>query len=125
MPYRGQQTAVAVHLFSPPQAGKRPLVCLTGGVDTGKFELHRLAWILARCANLTVAAMDMPGTAESEVNLAPDSDVIYRGVLSELAQALDCGRTAIIGLSFGDHWAAKLGRSKAVDAAINIGGPVG
>ena len=30
VPYRGQQTAVAVHLFSPPQAGKRPLVCLTG-----------------------------------------------------------------------------------------------
>lgn len=38
-----------VHVYRPKRTGDYPLVCLTGGVDTGKMELRRFA--LARCTD--------------------------------------------------------------------------
>ena len=125
VPYRGATTPVAAHLFSP--RGKRgaaaPLVILSGGVDTWKMELHRIALLFVRLGGFRVAAIDMPGTGESAIPLAPDADEVYRGVLAGTRGG--SARTASFGLSAGGPWAAKLVLTGAVDAGVDLGGPVG
>lgn len=111
---------ISIHLYAPSSAGDQPLVLLSGGVDTGKMELHRLAYLLAKIGRFRVAAMDMPGTGENRMALTADAENIYRDLLATLAPT---GRKAIIGVSFGGHWAAKLALLGAVDAAVNLGGP--
>jgi esterase FrsA len=125
VPYRGGTTRVAVHQYWPraESPGARPLLCLSGGVDMFKIETHRIATIFARLGGLEVVVLDMPGTGESEIALAPDVDEIYRGVLDAFAKPPR--KRAIFGISFGGHWSAKLGLQGAVDAAIDCGGPLG
>ena len=126
LPYRGGKTSAAVHRFWPKgeaEPGSLPLLCLSGGVDMFKMETHRIATIFARMGGLEVVVLDMPGTGESQIALAADADEIYRGVLEHFAPPPR--KRAIFGISFGGHWAAKLGLAGAVDAAINCGGPIG
>ncbi|RAS15792.1 alpha/beta fold hydrolase [Paraburkholderia bryophila] len=115
-------TRIPIHLYRPKQRGDYPLVCLTGGVDTGKMELHRFALALARYGRFTVAAMDMPGTGETDMPLRADCDSVYRAVLTQIGGR---AKKAIVGISFGGHWAAKLALQGEVDAAIDWGGPIG
>jgi esterase FrsA len=110
------------HVYQPRQRGEYPVVCLTGGVDTGKMELHRLALAFALYGRFTVVALDMPGTGETDTPLQPTSDRLYRTVLSRFEGR---HKKAIVGVSFGGHWAAKLALRNEVDAAIDWGGPVG
>lgn len=111
-----------VHVYAPKPRGDYPVVCLTGGVDTGKMELHRLALALAIYGRFTVVVMDMPGTGETNTALRSDSHHVYRTVLSGFAGRR---KKAIVGVSFGGHWAAKLALLGEVDAAIDWGGPIG
>lgn len=113
--------AVPVHLYAPGAASQLPLVLLSGGVDTGKMELHRLAYILAQAGRFRVAAIDMPGTGETRVPLTAAAEGIYQELLAVLAPS---GPKAVLGVSFGGHWAAKLALLGAVDGAIDLGGPV-
>jgi esterase FrsA len=57
--------------------------------------------------------------------LTPSADQILVGVVHELADRLGAERTSFFGISFGGHWAAKLALTGDVDAAIDLGGPVG
>ncbi|KWD10624.1 hypothetical protein WM34_08940 [Burkholderia ubonensis] len=116
------QVRFPVHVYRPKRRGDCPVVCVTGGVDTGKMELHRLALALAMFGRFTVVAMDMPGTGEMTVSLQPDSHQVYRSVLSGFGGQR---RKAMLGVSFGGHWAAKLALLGEVDAAVNWGGPIG
>jgi esterase FrsA len=125
VPFDGGQTPVPVHLFRRRRAAGRSLVALSGGVDTWKVELHRLAVATARATGLTVAALDMPGTGESRVPLSPDSDRVLAGAIGQLARLERAERTGFFGISFGGHWAAKLALTGRVDAAVDLGGPVG
>ena len=101
-------------------------MCLSGGVDTCKMEIHRLALALALLGGFLVAAIDMPGTGESSVALAADSEEIYLGVLNQLKKEAGTRcKTGVVGVSFGGHWSAKLALLEAVDAAVDVGGPVG
>lgn len=109
-----------VHLYAPTANGNQPLVLLSGGVDTGKMELHRLACLLAKIGRFRVAAIDMPGTGESGMALTADADAIYQELLAALAPT---ARKAVLGVSFGGHWAAKLALLGQVDAAVDLGGP--
>jgi esterase FrsA len=116
---------VPVHLFGPRRTKSAPLVLLSGGVDTGKMELHRLAIGLA-LSGLRVAAIDMPGTGETAGPLSPGSHGVYVQVLDALSR--DGSRPlkrGILGISFGGHWAAKLALLGVVDAAVDVGGPIG
>jgi len=112
--------SIPIHLYAPTDTGREPLVLFSGGVDTGKMEMHRLALALAKVGRFRVAAMDMPGNAESGT-LRADCEDIYLELLAILAPT---GPKAAFGASFGGHWAAKLALLGAVDAAIDLGGPV-
>jgi esterase FrsA len=88
------------------------------------MDLHRLAVATARATGLLVAAVDMPGTGESTVPLAPDADRILVGLVSQLRRAYG-QPVGFYGVSFGAHWAAKLALAGHVDAAVDLGGPTG
>ncbi|MFG2001481.1 alpha/beta hydrolase [Spirillospora sp. NPDC048911] len=117
-------TAVPVHFLRRPYGRPRGVLILSGGVDTWKMDLHRLAVTTALATGLLVAAIDMPGTGESQVPLTPRADQILTGLVRRLRAdyALPVG---FLGLSFGGHWAAKLALLGEVDAAVDLGGPTG
>ncbi len=119
----GIQTSVAVHRYGMrPHQPAQPLLCLTGGVDTLKVELHRLACLIARVTGSEVVAFDMPGTGESRLQLTKESDWVYQAVIAACGGAHR--RKGIFGISFGGHWAAKLALQGVVDFAVDLGGPI-
>ncbi|TDR82875.1 alpha/beta hydrolase [Paludibacterium purpuratum] len=116
---------IMAHLFEPAKASRRPrpLLCLSGGVYIGKFELHHLALTLARFGGLRVCVLDMPGTGETTLPLEPNSHLVYQQAIDQLRDP--AARAGMLGISIGGHWAAKLAMLGSVDAAVDIGGPVG
>ena len=118
----GGVVQIPVHVYSPKGAAALPTLLLSGGVDTGKMELHRIALLLTKLGRLRVVAMDMPGTAESDTPLTGDADGVYRAILDQFRGHRKIG---VLGVSFGGHWAAKLALRGDVDVAVNFGGPVG
>ncbi|GAB3968187.1 hypothetical protein GCM10029978_037150 [Actinoallomurus acanthiterrae] len=124
VPYGDGATPVPVHLFERNHGRRRGILVLSGGVDTWKVELHRLAVTTARATGLLVAALDMPGTGESRVPLDRDGDRVLAGVVAALRETY-AAPIGFLGLSFGGHWAAKLAMLGDVDAAVDIGGPTG
>ncbi|MCA1185187.1 esterase FrsA [Saccharopolyspora sp. 6T] len=125
VPYRQRSTRVTAHVYRRRRGVSDQLLLLCGGVDTWKVELHRMALRISLVSGLTVAAVDMPGTGESRVPLAADADLLLAGTARQLADRTRCAKTAVLGLSFGGHWAAKLALTGRVDAAIDLGGPIG
>jgi esterase FrsA len=121
----GATTSVPVHVFRRRWRPGQSLLVLCSGVDTWKVELHQSAVRIAQATGLTVAALDMPGTGESRVALTPGADAILADAGRQLAERYGARRTGFFGFSFGGHWAAKLALTRRVDAAIDLGGPVG
>lgn len=122
VPYSGGTTQLTAHLFG---AARRGVVVISGGVDTWKMDLHRLMVMTARMTRMLVVAIDMPGTGESPLNLAPDAEDVLIGLIEVLRAEYPRSKLGYMGLSFGGHWAAKLAMLGAVDAAVAIGGPTG
>jgi hypothetical protein len=108
-----------VHLYAPTADDARPLVLLSGGVDTGKMELNRLACLLARIGRFRVAAIDMPGTGESRMALTADAENIYQELLATLAptgkKAVLGSASAVIGPQNWPCWGKLMQRSIWVD----------
>ncbi|MDX3226773.1 alpha/beta hydrolase [Streptomyces sp. ME19-01-6] len=116
--------SVPVHLFQRRRMARPGIVILSGGVDTWKMDLHRLAVATALATGLLVAAVDMPGTGESTAPLSPEADQILTRLVAELRRLYQ-QPIGFHGISFGGHWAAKLALGGHVDAAIDLGGPTG
>jgi esterase FrsA len=124
LPYAGGTVEVAVHLLGGPEDRKdAPVLVASGGVDTWKMDSHPLLVALAKGTGLTVLAFDHPGKGETRVPLNAAADEVVLGVVRE-ARAIGDGRMAHFGMSFGGNFVAMTGLSGAVDAAVNLGGPV-
>jgi esterase FrsA len=124
LPYAKRTVDVAVHLLGGPENRKQsPVLLASGGVDTWKIDFHPLLLALAQGTGLTLMAFDMPGTGETEVPLNSVADEIIMGLIQE-ARSIGNGRVAHFGMSFGANFSAMTGLSGAVDAAVNLGGPV-
>ena len=124
VPYRGGTTAVPVHLLSPGGDYRQgPVLLFSGGIDTWKMDLHPLAAGLAAGAGLTVLAFDIPGTGETEAPLDGFADQVILGLVGQ-ARRIGNGKAGHFGVSFGGNFAAMSGLSGAVDAAVDLGGPV-
>jgi esterase FrsA len=123
--YRGHEVLTPVHLFQPPGKRKRPLVAISGGSDTGKMEIHTMALVMSQLGGFDVMTMDLPGTYESPVPLAPDSETVVLPLIEQVARTTGATGKALMGISFGGHWAAKLGLQGHLDAAVVLGAPVG
>lgn len=113
-----------LHLFRRRVAPRPGVIVLSGGVDTWKMDLHRLAVATALGTGMLVVAMDMPGTGESPLPLTPAADRTYAEVVALLRRRYGTP-VGLIGLSFGGLWAVKLALLGEVDAAVAIGAPTG
>ncbi|WP_328602273.1 alpha/beta fold hydrolase [Nocardia terrae] len=124
LPYRGGSTSVPVHLLSAtPDFTQRPVVLLSGGLDSWKMDLHAIETAFVRSANVTVLAFDHPGTGETQAPLDAYADSVIDGLVAT-ARALGNGHVAHFGFSFGGNFAAASGLRGIVDAAIDLGGPI-
>ncbi len=124
IPYRGATTVVPVHCLSEPSlTADAPVMLYMGGADSWKMDVHYTAVVFSRAVGAHLVLVDMPGTGESQVPLAPDADTILLEVI-ERVRGRGNGQVAFVGFSFGGLWAAKLALTGSVDAAIAMGAPV-
>ena len=124
LPYLASTTPVPVHLLSPAVDHREaPVLLFSGGIDTWKMDLHALAVGLAAGAGVTIMAFDIPGTGENEAPLDTFADEVIYGLIAE-ARRIGNGKVGHFGLSFGGNFSAMSGLAGAVDAAIDLGGPV-
>ncbi|WP_052424642.1 alpha/beta hydrolase [Streptomyces fulvoviolaceus] len=114
-----------LHLMARRHRRRPGVLVLSGGVDTWKVELHRMAVATALVTGLLVVTVDMPGTGEAPGPLTPDGDRLLAGLIGEVRRRHPGEPVACLGLSFGGHWAVKLAARGLVDAAVDIGGPTG
>ncbi|MFY9921539.1 MAG: alpha/beta hydrolase [Mycobacterium sp.] len=124
IPYRDDTIAVPVHLYSADgDYASRPVLIASGGVDTFKLDFHPWCLGFTMNAGVTTLAFDNPGTGECPVPLDEHSDDVIRGI-ADYARSIGDGRVTHFGMSFGGNFAAMTGLTGAVDAAVDLGGPV-
>lgn len=114
-----------VHEFTRRGRRRPGVLVMSGGVDTWKIEIHRMAMTTARATGLKVIAVDMAGTGENPLPLTPHSDRQLHALIAHVREEHPGEPVLYFGLSFGGHWAVKLALQGAVDAAVDIGGPTG
>jgi esterase FrsA len=124
VPYQTTKATMPTHLYSATgQYTTRPVLLFNGGVDTWKMDSHAICVALAQHLPVTVIAFDQPGTGETPVPLAVESDEVVLGLVAE-ARRVGNGKVAHFGMSFGANYSAMTGLLGVVDAAIILGGPV-
>ena len=122
---RGRVVEVPVHVLAETDApADTPVLMATGGIDTGKVDLHPMWVSLVRGAHVRIVACDIPGTGElTHVSLRRETTEILDGVVT-FARTLTTGKVGQLGLSFGGWFSAHAGLTRIVDAAVVVGGPV-
>jgi esterase FrsA len=110
----------------PPGSGALALVC--GGIDVWKSDPAIDAITTSLLARgISVVTIDIPGTGESPVRAAAGRDHAFRALLDQLLtrRDIDAERLGAVGLSFGGHWATRLGLTDPrIRAVVNIAGPL-
>jgi esterase FrsA len=122
---RGEVVEVPVHVLAETDApADTPVLVTTGGIDTGKVDLHPVWVSYVRGAHVRVVACDIPGTGElTPVPLGRETTEVLDGVVA-FARTLTTGKVGQLGLSFGGYFSAHAGLTELVDAAVVVGGPV-
>lgn len=118
---------VRFYLRKPADIAKPPVVIMWGGVDAWKEEMTELSSSLT-AAGIATIAMDNVGTGESPIKAKADGERQFLPVIAwaKANEALDGSRIALVGRSFGGHWATKLAHlmPDALRGAVNWGGGV-
>jgi esterase FrsA len=119
--------AIRIYLRTPAGVEKPPVVIMWGGVDAWKEEMTELSDSFISQGIATIA-LDNVGTGESPIKAKRDGEVQFFPVIDWVKRnpVLDGGRIAILGRSFGGHWATKLAHLRKDDfrCAVNWGGGV-
>ncbi|MFE7398101.1 alpha/beta hydrolase [Streptomyces sp. NPDC057557] len=126
LPHQGGSTQVPVHILAAPDLpADAPVTLASGGVDSWKMDLHSLLVGLALQTRTRIIAFDLAGTGEtSHIPMTHDGGTeIIEGLITE-ARRTGNGQVVHFGLSMGGYYSARTGLTGAVDAAINVGGPV-
>jgi len=121
--YRDITTPVIYHIIYAQNPKSAPVLILSGGVDTYKMDVHNRGVTLSKATGANIIMIDMPGTGESQVALAPDNDLLYKDFIAKV-RPIGNGKVGYIGFSYGGYWAARLAFEKIVDAAVGAGAPM-
>ena len=125
IPFEGAQITACLRL--PAGLRPAPLVLAIAGLDSRKedFAAHADPY-LQRGAGLL--AVDLPGTGESPIAAAPDSDRLFSALLDYLAARpdVDAARIVVQGRSWSGYWAAKLAHTERarLRGCVMHGGPI-
>lgn len=125
LPYAGSTVDFPVHIYSADaNYAERPVMLMSGGVDTFKIEFHQSYIAAVQQLGATVVAFDMPGTAEMRhVPLNGAADEVVLGLVKE-ARKLGNGIVGYHAFSFGGNFSALVGLTGVVDMCVDNGGPV-
>lgn len=123
----GEGDHVTFYVRMPMGIERPPVVVMWGGVDAWKEEMTILTDGMAR-RGLATIAVDNVGTGQSPIKAGPDGERQFLPVFSwaEGSGRFAPDRMAIVGRSFGGHWATKLAHlmPDRFRAAVNWGGGV-
>lgn len=123
----GEGSEITFYVRKPAGVATPPVVVMWGGVDAWKEEMTILTEDLAR-RGLATVALDNVGTGQSPIKAGPDGERQFAPVLDwvETSGEFDAGRIALVGRSFGGHWATKLAHQQPdrFRAVVNWGGGV-
>jgi esterase FrsA len=119
---RGDKIRVPFHVYGEQWRANKRLICICGGLDVYKCELHSLAGNLSNWTRCAVATVDMPGTGETLTGIDQQED-FFKTLFDCIMP--DRQRTCLIGMSFGGYWALRLAFAGTVQCAVDIGGPAG
>jgi esterase FrsA len=123
----GEGKEIPFYVRMPDGIDNPPVIVMWGGVDAWKEEMTILTEGLASKGFATVA-LDNVGTGQSPIKAGPDGERQFMPVLDwvESCGRFDADRIAIVGRSFGGHWATKLAHlmPERFRAAVNWGGGV-
>ncbi len=112
-------------LILPSTPGPHPVVLTTNGLE-GTIQELAVALLRYRSAGLATFLMEMPGSYAYTAPMSVDSEAIYRAVIDRLVSdaRLDPGRVAIVGVSFGGYWAARMAATDSrLACAVACGAP--
>jgi esterase FrsA len=123
----GEGDEITFYVRRPEGIENPPVIVMWGGVDAWKEEMTILTEGLAR-AGLATIALDNVGTGQSPIKATPDGERQFLPVLDwlEASGGFAPGKVALVGRSFGGHWATKLAHlfPDRFRGAVNWGGGV-
>jgi len=113
------------YLVVPPGPGRHPVVLTTNGLEGTAQELA-IPQLRYRDSGLAMFLMEMPGSYAYSNRMRPESEVVYHQVIDHLAadERLDSQRIAMVGVSFGGYWTARIAAANdRLACAIACGAP--
>lgn len=112
-------------LVVPPGSGPHPVVLTTNGLE-GTVQELAIPQLRYRDSGIAMFLMEMPGSYAYTDPMRPESEAVYHRVIEHLAtdERLDAQRIAMVGVSFGGYWTARLAAtSDRLVCAIACGAP--
>jgi len=116
---------VGGYLVVPPGPSPHPVVLTTNGLE-GTVQELAIPQLRYRDSGMAMFLMEMPGSYAYTHPMAPQSEAVYHRVIEHLAhdQRLDADRIAMVGVSFGGYWTARLAATNdRLACAIACGAP--
>ena len=113
------------YLVVPPGPGPHPVVLTTNGLEGTAQELA-IPQLRYRDSGMAMFLMEMPGSYAYADRMRPESETVYHRVIDYLAadERLDAERIAMVGVSFGGYWTARMAASNdRLACAIACGAP--
>jgi esterase FrsA len=117
--------AVRGYLILPPGPGAHPVVLTTNGLEGTAQELA-IPQLRYRDSGIAMFLMEMPGSYAYSDRMSPESEAVYHQVIDHLAadDRLDAQRIAMVGVSFGGYWTARIAATNdRLACAIACGAP--
>ncbi|WP_411991815.1 alpha/beta hydrolase [Agarivorans sp. DSG3-1] len=127
VPIEGKQVPCYLHL--PDTDSVKPVVLVSGGLDTIQTELYPFFERFLAPAGIAMLCIDLPGAGHcSHWKLQQDSSKIHLAVLDHLPEVpwVDHARVAMLGYRFAGNVAARLAfiASQRLRAVVTVGAPV-
>ncbi|MDG4664404.1 alpha/beta hydrolase [Mycobacterium sp. 236(2023)] len=117
--------AVRGYLVVPPGPGPHPVVLTTNGLE-GTVQELAIPQLRYRDSGMAMFVMEMPGSYAYTDSMRPESQAVYHQVIDYLAsdERLDANRIAMVGVSFGAYWTARVAATSGrLNCAIACGAP--
>ncbi|OBK41895.1 hypothetical protein A5658_02445 [Mycobacterium sp. 1245111.1] len=113
------------YLIVPPGVGPHPVVLTTNGLE-GTVQELAIPQLRYRDSGMAIFVMEMPGSYAYIDPMSPESEAVYHRVIDHLAadERIDADRIAMVGVSFGGYWTARLAATNhRLACAIACGAP--
>lgn len=125
IPFEGGE--IPVYLQLPEGVRPAPVIITIGGLDSYKEYTAERYGPVYMSRNVGFVAVDAPGTGESPLKAAPDSERIYSAIVDYLLTRddVDPAQISAQGVSFGGYWVTRFAYSDTdrLKCACNWAGP--